>query len=312
MSSESRIVVVVPTHNRAHLLERAISSILAQTYRIFEIVVVDDGSTDQTEQIVGRFTDGRVRYLFQKQSGAAAARNAGVLVSQGEIITFLDSDDEAEPEWLMQMSTPFRDEAVGAVCCTVARVTSEDGIESMVEQLEPTFLGPFFANYRARFTNGGSFAVRRAAFEAAGGYDEELRSGQHTELAMRLLPWLRERGLEVVCIDEPLIRVHIHDGPRIRTNPWAKYEGASRVLSKHAKQMAVDPRMLSSYHAVASVNAATVGEVGPARHHAACALFAWPYSVRTVARAACMFTPSLPNLIWGLRRRSRSSDTSTA
>jgi hypothetical protein len=86
------VSVIVPTYNRAHLLPAALDSVVAQTYRNWEIVVVDDGSTDDTESVVRRYGDG-VRYVRQENRGVGAARNVGIAHARGDLLAFLDSDD---------------------------------------------------------------------------------------------------------------------------------------------------------------------------------------------------------------------------
>lgn len=89
------VSVIIPTYNRAHLVKRAIDSVLKQTYKNFEIIVVDDASSDNTEQIINLFADRRIIYIKQeKNMGVAAARNAGIKKARGKYIAFLDSDDE--------------------------------------------------------------------------------------------------------------------------------------------------------------------------------------------------------------------------
>jgi glycosyltransferase involved in cell wall biosynthesis len=98
------VSVILPTYNRAHLLDRAIRSVLNQTYHDFELIVVDD-STDNTNEVVRSFNDPRIRYIRkQKKRSAAAARNIGIRAAKGEYLAFQDSDDEWLPEKLdMQM-----------------------------------------------------------------------------------------------------------------------------------------------------------------------------------------------------------------
>lgn len=94
MKPSVKISVIIPTFNRGAVVCDAIESVLAQTYSDFEIIVVDDGSTDDTkERICASFMDSRVRYIYQNNAGASAARNNGVSVSKGEYVSFLDSDD---------------------------------------------------------------------------------------------------------------------------------------------------------------------------------------------------------------------------
>jgi glycosyltransferase involved in cell wall biosynthesis len=87
------VSVIIPTYNRAHYLTQAIQSVLDQSYQDFEIIVVDDGSTDNTREVMDSFKDPRLKYFYQENQGVCAARNNGINVSEGEYIYFLDSDD---------------------------------------------------------------------------------------------------------------------------------------------------------------------------------------------------------------------------
>jgi glycosyltransferase involved in cell wall biosynthesis len=92
--SYPEITVVIPTYNRAYLLKKAIESVLQQTFQSFEIIIIDDNSSDNTEQIVHQFSDQRIQYIRNaKNEGAAAARNIGILHASGKYIAFLDDDD---------------------------------------------------------------------------------------------------------------------------------------------------------------------------------------------------------------------------
>jgi glycosyltransferase involved in cell wall biosynthesis len=88
-----RVSVIIPTYNREKLVREAIQSVLRQTYTDFELIVVDDGSTDNTKVVVDRFNDPRISYVYQENRGVSAARNTGINISQAEYIAFLDSDD---------------------------------------------------------------------------------------------------------------------------------------------------------------------------------------------------------------------------
>ncbi|PSB35756.1 glycosyltransferase family 2 protein [Stenomitos frigidus] len=92
----NNVSVVIPSYNSANFLPEAIESVLGQTYSPFEVIVVDDGSTDETKQVCDRYPT--VRYIYQTNQGVAAARNTGMQVSQGEYLLFLDSDDCLLPE----------------------------------------------------------------------------------------------------------------------------------------------------------------------------------------------------------------------
>ena len=99
MADSPIVSVIIPTYNRAEVIERALDSVLAQTYQDYEIIVIDDASTDQTCAVVEAYDDPRIRLIrSHANGGAGAARNAGIVQAQGEYIAFLDSDDE----WLAQ------------------------------------------------------------------------------------------------------------------------------------------------------------------------------------------------------------------
>ena len=92
--------VIIPTYNRAELIRRPIESVIAQTFDSWELIIVDDGSTDNTEQVVKSYQDARIRYIFQQNLERSAARNTGIKNSRGRYICFLDSDDYYLPDHL--------------------------------------------------------------------------------------------------------------------------------------------------------------------------------------------------------------------
>lgn len=101
--SQASISVIVPTYNSARFIGEALDSILAQTLRPEQIIVVDDGSTDNTADVVGRYKDRRIQYIRQPHTGAASARNAGLDAARGAYIAFLDADDRWRPIFLETM-----------------------------------------------------------------------------------------------------------------------------------------------------------------------------------------------------------------
>jgi ribosomal protein S7 len=100
----AKVSVIVPTYNRADLIPYTINSVLSQTMSDWELIVVDDGSTDDTAAVVKRYQDDRVRYIRQENAGVSAARNRGVAHATGEYLCFLDSDDELMPQKLAQQT----------------------------------------------------------------------------------------------------------------------------------------------------------------------------------------------------------------
>lgn len=288
--------VVIPTHNRARLVPRAIRSILAQTISSWELIVVDDASTDATREAVEPFLDARVRYVRQPTNqGAAAARNEGARQARGRFVTFLDSDDEGKPTWLAQMLSALQTTGAPLACCGLSEF-DETG-KHLLTRI-PTDMGALFDHTVAQLTHGSDYLVEKRIFDELGGFDEALRSGQHTELALRLLPYLRQRGLPIANVFEPLITVHIHGGARIRTDWEAMFQGHSRAVQKHRQQFQKDRRMLSNYLSIAAVCGVRTRRLKEARRLFREAALAYPRRPVLWARLALAQLPLVPSLLW--------------
>jgi glycosyltransferase involved in cell wall biosynthesis len=116
---EPLVSCIIPTYNRAHIVGRAIQSVLSQTYKNIEVIVVDDGSQDNTQEVVLSIKDERVRYIrLHRNFGSGFARNIGIANVRGEFVAFLDSDDYFLPEKIeKQVELMLKDESIG-VCYT--------------------------------------------------------------------------------------------------------------------------------------------------------------------------------------------------
>ncbi len=144
------VSVIIPTYNRARTIERAVNSVLAQTWKEVEVIVVDDGSTDQTSEVLKVYGD-KIRVIHQQNGGASAARNTGIKAATGEIISFLDSDDEWLPSKTeRQVKLLQRTESSGVVCCVCdarmlfssGTVTSFQSARLHPEQVEGIWSNP--------------------------------------------------------------------------------------------------------------------------------------------------------------------------
>jgi tetratricopeptide (TPR) repeat protein len=181
----SRVSVIIPAYNQGCYLVSAIESVLAQTYQDFEIVVVDDGSTDNTAEVAQRYSDPRVRYVYQENRGLSAARNTGIRHSAGEFLSFLDSDDLFLPEKLELLTAVLDDRSDVGFVAGQAQPIDEQG--------KPTgklFATPLPENGR-ELLNGnplhvGSVLLRREWQERVGFFDESLRSYEDWDMWLRL------------------------------------------------------------------------------------------------------------------------------
>lgn len=183
------VSVVIPTYNRSEFLYEAINSVFHQTYQDFEVIVVDDGSTDNTESIISKF-DGRVRYFKQANSGSAVARNRGILNSRGNFIAFLDSDDLWYPQKLEKQIKVFEKHPdVGLVFCDCSRGNSmsfpapKRGYFSNVNFSQGN-LFPLLCKMNPVWTP--SVICRYEVFNYSGLMDHTLRRAQDIDLWIRI------------------------------------------------------------------------------------------------------------------------------
>ena len=200
------VSVIIPTFNRAHTLCRAVNSVLNQTFRDLEVIIVDDDSKDNTEEILRKFNDPRVVYVKHKSNrGAGAARNTGIKNAEGKYIAFLDSDDEWLPVKLEKQLKKIEqaNNRVGLVY-TGFSVLSENGRKIL--DWTPKIEGKVFdrlleGNYLGTTS---TVLLRRECFDEVGFFDESLKSCQDWDM------WIRvAKKYEFRCIPEPLVKYYI-------------------------------------------------------------------------------------------------------
>lgn len=290
------ISIIIPTYNRAHLISKAITSVINQTYAAWELIIVDDGSTDNTDAVINEFlSDKRIKYYKKNNSGAAESRNMGVEKATGDLISFLDSDDEADPTWLEKMTRAAEAEKAAVVCCGLTRYNNPG---SAIGKGMPLNMGPLFKNVVARFTNGGVYLLKKNIFTAVGGFDPLLRSGQHTEFAIRVIPYLLESRQTIANVFESLIKVYIHDGPRIRHNYESIYLGSTYTLKKHYAAFAKDRENHFLYLSIAGVAAMRTKRYDQATLYFYKALKRKPFRPLSWIRLILSFVPKLRDSIW--------------
>lgn len=185
------VSVVMPTFNRAAVLDAAIRSVLAQTYAEWELHVCDDGSTDGTEAVVAGVDDPRIHYHRLPKSGAAVARNAGLAAARGEIVAYLDSDNIWHPRFLDRMVLALLEES-GRSCAYGGYIDHAIDAEGRIRVR--SFGAPEFLHERLiekNFIDLNTFVHRRELYDAFGGFDERLTRRQDYALVLTHT-WLRD------------------------------------------------------------------------------------------------------------------------
>ena len=235
------VSVVIPTYNRASVIGRAVECVLAQTYQNIEVIVVDDGSTDNTHASLDGYGD-KVKVIGQENRGPSAARNRGIMEAQGEIIAFLDSDDLWLPTKLERQVGLMERAGQHVPCCLCnATLRSENNEERSfaVSLLDSPYEEGLWLNpaevLASRFVFfNQAVAVRSWALKQAGGYDETLRLLEDWDIALRLAvlgPW--------AFIQEPLAIWNPNGSGSLvteaRKNPIALKESALQLHNNALK-----------------------------------------------------------------------------
>lgn len=243
MNEEPLVSIVLPTYNREDYIRRSVLSVLSQTYEKYELLVIDDGSTDDTGNIVRSIDDNRIEILRHKDNkGANVARNTGITHSEGDLIAFQDSDDVWLPSKLSsQVREINRSSDDVGVIYTGTTVVRDDEVEY--------FPDDFYAGNIQRELIRGNFIptqvslARRECFEEHGLFDPVLNRLQDWEL------WLRfASSFEFSYIDKPLTQTYMNvDELSIGADTEARIKSIEHILQKHQSLFSKYPDSYSQH-----------------------------------------------------------------
>lgn len=228
--SSPLVSIIIPVYNRAHSVSRSIESVLCQSYQPIELIIVDDGSTDELAEALTGYGN-KITLVTQPNGGPSSARNNGVAHAKGEIISFLDSDDTWEPTKLERQIRLFvlGGEKVPCCVCNARNMvdgsftkTSFDMAEVQCDMTEGFWLNPAQLIATRFLLFNQVVAIRREVFDRIGGFKEHMRLLEDHDLAFRLSlegPW----GF----VSEPLVNKYDQDdglGVQAQRNPRAHVE----------------------------------------------------------------------------------------
>jgi glycosyltransferase involved in cell wall biosynthesis len=220
------VSVIIPTYNSARYLEAAVESALAQTCRDLEILVIDDGSTDETEEVMRRY-GALVRYLRQPNRGVAVARNRGIAESRGRYLAFLDADDTWLPRKLERQLAALGQDRDCRACYSAFTVVDSNLRPLAIHRSERR--GSALEDLLTRGNVIGSICTvlcERSLFAAAGGFDPALSQCADWDM------WVRLAALtEFLYLDEPLANYRQHTTNMSRNVPLLEHD-SRRVLEK--------------------------------------------------------------------------------
>jgi hypothetical protein len=307
-----RVSVVIPVFNNALTVAETIESALAQTYAEAEIIAIDDGSTDASADVLGRYA-GRITIVRQTNRGLSAARNAGVRSSRGELLAFLDADDAWLPEYLACMVGALDRNPECVLAYSQLVIVDSDGRElgasiAGAQIGRPPELREMFERLWPIMPS--AVVMRRAAFDRIGGFPEQFRGLGYEDVYM----WMRAREVgPFAYVAEPLVRWRFSLFPR-PLKPGGKEREAARIflglvrerwrVSAEALVRAREraPRSILGY---IGLRALGDGDRATARRAFARALRFDPFRIKNYLRFARTFLPE--PMARALSGRSRTS-----
>ncbi len=215
--------VIIPTYNNEQKIERAVNSVVKQTCNSWELIIVDDGSTDATEDKLKSFLSehNNIKYFKQANKGVTVARNTGVEFATGEFICFLDSDDEVKENWLSDFQG-LKKANTGYISCGYLL----NGEERYPKQNKK------ISGYKYS-SLAGSFALKKDIFDKIGGYDFNLKQSENWEMTARAIEFCQLNNLGIVHTDHSNLIYH-HEKTPEQTKQRDEYR-ANATLYLHRK-----------------------------------------------------------------------------
>jgi glycosyltransferase involved in cell wall biosynthesis len=238
------VSVIIPTYNRPDYLSSAIASVYAQSFKHFEIVVVDDASTEDARSIVNRYNDGRIKYIVHEyREGEAGARNTGLANSHGQYIAFLDDDDEWLPQKL-QLQHELLSKCppnVGAVYAAVLCVSGDTG--HILRQIIPEKKGYIYDDMVGNVVGmPSSMFLRRACFDRVGLFDKSIVYGTDYDMWIRI-----SKHFCFEHIRDPLVKYRVHPN-RMTNNVGLRIRGLEALMEKHRELFSTNKQIFSQHY----------------------------------------------------------------
>lgn len=245
--------IIIPSYNRAHVIQNTIKGVLEQTFDDFELIIVDDGSTDNTNQIVNGYLDKRIHYIYQNNNGVCSARNTGAKNAAGNYLIFLDSDDSIAINGLKEFHDTIQNSQFDIVYCSV-KMLHPNGMIKLIDVNNP---------YNIVGKNGikgtdltGSWVVKKSLFLEVGGYDEKIKFGENNELRLRFN--YQKPNVGIVNNYNFIYNVSPNGGGK---NHFNKVNSIEYILDKHKDYYNLNKNSKKLFLQSAAVSAIKIGDV---------------------------------------------------
>ena len=243
------VSVIIPTHNRADFLKSSIASVLSQTYGDFEIIVVDDNSSDHTHEVIKGIKDNRIKYIRHRENrGPSAARNTAIASATGEYIAFLDDDDEWIPEKL-QKQVGLLDKSKSNICAIYSNRMVVDKLSNQIISKSPQ-AKKLKGNLLYQLSVGSpihtsTVIIKKKCIEKIGLFDESMSYMEDRDFWIRLsLNW------DFEYIDTPLTIAYVHKQGHLSESLEGQTGGREKLLERYNDLFSTDRKTWSKLHLI--------------------------------------------------------------
>jgi glycosyltransferase involved in cell wall biosynthesis len=241
--SGGKISVIIPTHNRAHFLRQSVDSVLSQTYENFEIIIIDNNSTDNTTDLLKNYNDRRIKYVKNSENnGCAGGRNQGIEMARGDYITFLDSDDELfstkfEKQLMKLHTLPNK---FGLIYCGFCYASGKTG--QIIKNIYPEIHGNVYDNLlEMNLFPVHAAIIKRECFQKCGVLDASLPACEDWDIWIRIAKYY-----EFGFVPDILAKYNIH-GEQMATDIESMILARKRIVEKNKSELKSRPRLLGKH-----------------------------------------------------------------
>jgi teichuronic acid biosynthesis glycosyltransferase TuaG len=237
LQNREKISVIIPTYNREGFLFKTIQSVLQQTYRVTEVLVCDDGSTDNSRQVVASIGDERVKWIDCGRWGRPAGpRNQGLTAASGDWVAFLDSDDEWLPQKMEMQIRHVQQDGKLAVCCNAYRCSEGQikghYLENMPDKLSLTDM------FKTNYVICSSMVIHRSLISECKGFPESPQLKALEDYAL----WLRVASItDIAVVKQPLLNYHDEPGSSLRADGVSESQQRKLVFDDYKSWLTTAP-----------------------------------------------------------------------
>lgn len=230
------ISIIIPTYNRERLIKKSVMSVLEQTYTDIEVIVVDDGSTDDTKNIIAMINDDRLKYIYQTNGGACKARNTGINLAKGDFIAFHDSDDVWHENKLEKEYNKLISEKVDVVFCKLNYHNPNGQVEKLPIGISEGNIG---LNNNLFGIGTQTLLGKQKVFKDIM-FDSSLPRFQDLELLVRIA-----KKYKIYCLNDGLVEYNVNMDS-ISSNPYKILEAFNIIIKRHPDLKAQSPDTIKS------------------------------------------------------------------